>query len=199
MSSSAAIKALRDPGESRPRSRPAPLDSIRSYIANHNPGTGGLLRGDFEIWTLSHAEKLSTMLAMQYPDPDSAAIGIWELLSNAIEHGNLEIDYDLKTTLLRNGQLQEEIERRLADPIYGARVALVQFRRLRRSLKLKVTDQGPGFDHARFTNSAPSTDRPNGRGIFIAAHMSFNRLHYQGRGNVVEATSLIPPLPVGEG
>jgi len=37
-------------------------------------------------------------------------------LINAVEHGNLQIGYELKTQLVAEGRWREEIERRQDDP-----------------------------------------------------------------------------------
>jgi anti-sigma regulatory factor (Ser/Thr protein kinase) len=165
----------------------APEESIRAYMAANKPAIGRLVSGTFEIRTLDEAEKLSTMLALHYPDQDRVAAGIWELLSNAVEHGNLGIDFDEKTRLIQSGRYHEEIERRLALEPWRDRVAVVMFRRTTRQIRLRVTDEGEGFDFNRFLSADPPMDRPNGRGIAIATRLSFDRVTYRGCGTCVDA------------
>lgn len=162
-------------------------EAIKSYIHTNKPAVGRMVSSTFEIRTMDEAEKLSTMLATQFPDPDRVAAGIWELLSNAIEHGNLEFDCDDKTRLLFEGTFFDEVERRLVAAPYADRVALVEFRRTKTRISLRITDEGKGFDYAAFLDAEFNFDRPNGRGIAIAKRMAFDRLAYKGRGNVVEA------------
>ncbi|WP_237152690.1 ATP-binding protein [Oryzibacter oryziterrae] len=161
--------------------------AILDYVARHKSGVGRMISSVFEIQTMAEAERLATMLATQYPDPEKVSTGIWELLANAIEHGNLEISFAEKSDLLLSGQLSEEIERRLGDPAFRDRYARVEFHRTRRSIRLRVADDGPGFDALAFLGSEPDMTRPNGRGIFIADRFSFHRLRYLGKGNVVDA------------
>lgn len=162
-------------------------EAIKSYIHTNKPAVGRMISSVFEIRTMDEAEKLSTMLAAQFPDPDRVAAGIWELLSNAIEHGNLEFDCDDKTRMLFDGTFFEQVEHRLNSAPYANRVALVEFRRTKTQVKLRITDEGPGFDFRRFINADFNFDRPNGRGIAIAKRMAFDHLSYKGRGNIVEA------------
>jgi anti-sigma regulatory factor (Ser/Thr protein kinase) len=161
-------------------------EAIRDYIASHKSGIGRLVFGLFEIRTLEEAEKLSTMLANNYPVPERVSTGVWELISNAIEHGNLEIDCDEKARLLRDGDFAEEVTRRLALPRYAGRVASVEFRRTRTMIRLRVTDEGPGFDFRKYLQATPLADGPNGRGILIASKFSFDKVVYHGKGNVVD-------------
>ena len=149
---------------------------------------GALLSGLFEIRTLEEAENLATLLASNTPEPEKVRIGIWELLSNAIEHGNLGISFEEKTRLLETGHFHEEISRRLGLDRYRDRVARVFFSLGPGSAHLKVSDDGPGFDFHEFMTSEPQIERPNGRGIRLVCQMCFDELAFTGTGNAVEAT-----------
>jgi anti-sigma regulatory factor (Ser/Thr protein kinase) len=164
-----------------------PDEAIREFIAQNKSGIGRLMFGVFEIRTLEEAEKLSTMLANNYPVPERVSTGLWELISNAIEHGNLGIDYAEKAALLENGDFAGEVARRLVLPKYFERVATVSFRRSKKAIRIRVRDQGVGFDHAKYMSATTFSDGPNGRGILIASKFSFDRVEYRGRGNVVDA------------
>ena len=166
----------------------SPVTAIRNYLSGRARQTGVMLSASFALRTLDEAEKLSTLLAMNCPDPDRTAAGIWELLSNAVEHGNLEISFEEKTELLFSGQLREEIERRLNSSPYGEREVRVDFVRRPDAITLTVTDEGMGFDFKHFLEAEPALHLPNGRGINIASKFSFDALQYFGRGNRVEAT-----------
>jgi anti-sigma regulatory factor (Ser/Thr protein kinase)/CheY-like chemotaxis protein len=165
--------------------------AIQDYVASHKSAVGRMLSAVFEIRTMDEAQKLSTMLATNCPAPEKVAIGIWELLSNAIEHGNLEIDYDEKAKLLESGRFEGELARRLGQAPYADRVARVEFKRAAKSIRLRVTDEGPGFDFRRFVEADLPMDRPNGRGIGIARTLCFDRVTYRGPGNVVEVVMAI--------
>ena len=164
-----------------------PEEAIRDYLAWHKSGIGRLISGQFEIRTLEQAEKLSTMLANNCPVPEKVSTGIWELISNAVEHGNLEIDFDEKMKLVLNGGLAGEIARRLEMPPFADRSALVEFKRTKTTIRIRVRDEGPGFDYAKYLNPDFSPGGPNGRGIMIATKFSFDKLTYRGRGNIVDA------------
>lgn len=161
--------------------------SIQQYVTSHRSSVGRMLRGAFEIRTLEQAEKLSAMLATHCPDPEKVAVGIWELMSNAIEHGNLEIKLDEKTALLRRGAFADEVARRLSLPQYIDRQVLVEFERTKTAIHVRISDDGAGFEFADFLNAEGVAGRPNGLGIFIANKMCFDRLVYHGCGNQVEA------------
>jgi hypothetical protein len=167
--------------------------AIRAFISTNKPAIGQLIQGMFDIRTLEEAEKLSTMLASHCPSPDTAAVGIWELLSNAIEHGSLEIDRNLKCTLLLRGDYLSELERRFAAYPYSSRHVRVIFRRNSTSIRLRVIDEGPGFDFAKILeekslDEPASLTAPNGRGLALARLTTFHALAFRGKGNIVDGT-----------
>lgn len=167
-------------------------DEICEYVAAHHSSFGRLLEGHFEFKTHAEAERLSSMLALNTPDPARASLGFWELFSNAVEHGNLEINMDEKTKLMLNGRLMEEIDRRQSEEPYRDRYVTVHFCAREADVTIRVIDQGEGFDHLKMLSFEPSPDRPNGRGIQMALQMCFDSLRYEGNGSVVEGTMQFP-------
>jgi len=140
--------------------------------------------------TIEEGEKLASFLAAFFPHPDLALTGISELFLNAVEHGNLAIDYRLKSQLVQTNSWQQEIARRQLDPLYCNRVVTVVLERDPGSCSLRIEDQGEGFDARCYLEMDPSRATDNhGRGIAIANMMCFDRLSYNDRGNVVTAIS----------
>jgi DNA-binding response OmpR family regulator/anti-sigma regulatory factor (Ser/Thr protein kinase) len=144
---------------------------------------------EFEFHTLKEAADLAYSLAGLCPDPVSAAIGLSELMVNAVEHGNLRIGYAEKSEMRRNEVWEQEVEVRLSDPVLGARRARVVFRRMPDQLTFTISDEGEGFDWRSYLEFAPERAfDPNGRGIAMARLASFASLDYRDRGNIVVAT-----------
>lgn len=115
-----------------------------------------------------------------------AAIGLRELVVNAVEHGNLEITFDEKTELLSTGAWQVEIERRLATDGLRDRFATVELRLLNETFDIRIADQGNGFDWQSFLNSETApTATLHGRGMSLAMEAGFNSVEYRGAGNEI--------------
>ena len=169
-----------------PEAASTPENEAWHDLAARTFAVGRLVSARFEIRTLEQADKLSAMLASQYPVPERVLTGIWELLSNAVEHGNLEIEFEEKSKLMQSGGYPQEVARRLELPCLTDRVVSVRFRRMAKSIRMRVRDEGPGFDFSRYID-APMSEGPNGRGILIATKFSFDKVAYRGRGNVVDA------------
>ncbi|HKB81234.1 MAG TPA: response regulator [Thermoanaerobaculia bacterium] len=146
-------------------------------------------QGIFVFRTVEQARDLGMLLAQTCPNPEATVIGLTELLINAIEHGNLGITYEEKSTLYAGGGWNDELQHRLALPENAAKHAEVSFERDERSVRFVIRDEGSGFDWQSFLQIDP--DRAfdtHGRGIAMANRLSFSHLEYRGCGNEVVGT-----------
>ncbi len=162
--------------------------NLRAEVALRKSAIGAIRRGVFSIATLEQARNLSTMLALACPEPSIVAIGLQELMVNAVEHGNLGITADEKQDLLIKGQWRTEVYRRLELPEYKDREVTVGFRRYEDRIVFRIEDEGEGFDYEALQNgTVAGEDSFRGRGIKLATDLSFSRVVYEGQGNIVEA------------
>lgn len=143
--------------------------------------------------TLEQARALARALADLCPDPNRAFFGFWELMSNAVEHGNLGINYSQKSALIESEQFQEAIDSRLLDPVLGQRWAHATLKLSDDQIELIVQDEGVGFKWEDYLDISP--DRAfsaHGRGIATSRLVTFDFLYYQGNGNTVSALMSVP-------
>ncbi|WCL49271.1 response regulator [Leptospira sp. GIMC2001] len=61
--------------------------------------------GEFYIKNFDHVLALAPVLSNAFPEPSRVLTGIMEIMHNAIEHGNLEIGYELKKRITRYRQI----------------------------------------------------------------------------------------------
>lgn len=104
------------------------------------------VKAEFRFRTIAEACKLAALLAHLCPEPEIAVIGLTELMINAIEHGNLDISYDLKNLLRREDRWEREIEQRSQLPEYRHRIVSVTAERIPGAIRFTIIDQGAGFD-----------------------------------------------------
>jgi CheY-like chemotaxis protein len=143
-------------------------------------------QASFRFRTLEEVSVLSSTLAQMCPNPETVAMGLSELMLNAVEHGNLGIDYAEKGRLIEDGLWQDEVERRLTNPVQARRHAIIELRRESMHLSFTIRDQGPGFDWQRYLDLDPSRAfDSHGRGIAMARHLAFESMEYRGAGNEV--------------
>lgn len=118
-----------------------------------------------------------------------------ELLLNAVEHGNLEISYQIKQRAIDQSQLSQLVHERLAQPRLAQRTVTIHVHCDRQAglLVYRITDQGKGFHWKTLlhrTTEACNAEDTSGRGIFLARSF-FPQLHYNDRGNEVTV-----PVPI---
>lgn len=148
------------------------------------------LEGRFQFQTLLDSQRLAIALANMFPQPERTISGLSALMTNAVEHGNLEIGYQLKSQLLQQERLIDEIDNRLELPAYQSRFGEIQLFRDEEKVVATISDQGNGFDWQPYLSiSIERVFDLHGRGIAMAREMSFDKLEYKGNGNTVVCTT----------
>jgi CheY-like chemotaxis protein len=111
-----------------------------------------------------------------------------ELYSNALEHGILGLDSDMKSSPEGFGQYYAEREARLKKLETGfVRIELEHLpQSCSSNILIRVFDSGPGFDHERCVKPLEPNLEHSGRGVPLVQSLC-KSLHFQGRGNQVEA------------
>jgi hypothetical protein len=146
-----------------------------------------LQEGIFQFQVIEDGHLLATFFSKMCPKPNLVLVGISELFINAIEHGNLRISYTDKTNLQNSGKWIEEINRRVLLPENKDKYVVVNFKREKDYIKLRIKDQGNGFDWNKYVHMEKNRTYDNhGRGIAIAASVAFQSVKYLGNGNEVE-------------
>lgn len=111
--------------------------------------------------------------------------GFWELLTNSIIHGNLDIDSQNKNELIVSGDWENYLKERLENPKYCNKYAALRIQKRSHSYFFEVTDQGKGFDWKEMMNNLhQNIVTPYGRGIMIAKKI-FPTIQYRNQGTIV--------------
>lgn len=125
------------------------------------------------IRQITREEKMKLLLAYQ------------EVITNAIDHGCLELDSRLKEFLNFEGidAFSIEKKRRLADPYFGDRRVFVEASFSERTFSLVVEDEGRGFLPNIYLKLEP--DRVYGRGLDLL-QLIMDEVIYHNHGRKVE-------------
>ena len=112
-----------------------------------------------------------------------------ELVTNALEHGNLEIDYDTKTSWLnKGGNMIKLIQERARDPRFEKRHIKISYNIGRTTSKFSIADDGNGFDwRACLEKNKVEDSMLHGRGISLSKTV-VQSLTYNEKGNEVTFT-----------
>jgi CheY-like chemotaxis protein/anti-sigma regulatory factor (Ser/Thr protein kinase) len=160
--------------------------ALAAELHKHRSGFERIDICRFRFKSLDEAQSVASLLASCFDAPEKALVGLYELLVNAVEHGNLEIGYEGKSALLRAGTWRQEIEARLKHPQFSGRAVEATALRKPDGVYAIVKDQGEGFawrDYLR-VDAARATNL-NGRGIAKANHLCFDKLSFSEKGNQV--------------
>jgi PAS domain-containing protein len=129
-------------------------------------------------------------------------IGLREIIINAIEHGNLKINYNEKTEALINDTYRKLIEDRRDLPENINKTVSIEYQIDQESAVFKITDQGEGFDHKKAMAKDPAEENKegsaHGRGIMMSREI-FDEIKYNETGNQVLLTKTFQAQPVKAG
>jgi CheY-like chemotaxis protein len=117
---------------------------------------------------------------------EGAKLGLYEVIVNAIEHGNLGITYEEKEKTLNDGSYHSLLQERLGRANEQGKKVFIQSTLNGSGVTIEVRDEGIGFD---FTKLAPMLDTEgimsaHGRGILLAS-LYYDRVEYVDPGNKV--------------
>ena len=148
---------------------------------------GLMVTTEFRFRTLEETKEITNYISATCRDADRLQMGLWEIMINAVEHGNLAISYAEKSQLVDKGLWDLEVAHRLSSPELSHRFATVECEPKDDWLIFKVRDQGTGFDRQPYMeiSKARAVDL-HGRGIALAASLCFEKIEFQGDGNEVD-------------
>jgi len=150
-----------------------------------------LRSGEFSIQTLDEAREIALFIARGCPKSCQMSVGIYTLLANAIEHGNLEFSSNDKAKGLAEGKWRKTLIQKLGDREFSHRRVRIRCQRGGRVISLIIHDDGPGIDAETSEMANPARSGYRGKGIKAARSLGFTQISYLGVGNIVEASVLL--------
>lgn len=110
-------------------------------------------------------------------------LALHEALANALFHGNLEVDSELRREA--SSAYFDLAEQRRHERPYSHRAIEVKVSIEGAEVEVEVRDQGPGFDTSRLERlTAPSPDMLSGRGLLLI-RSCMDEVAFNHRGNCV--------------
>jgi anti-sigma regulatory factor (Ser/Thr protein kinase) len=112
------------------------------------------------------------------------SVAIEEALTNAIIHGNLEVNSELRESA--NGAYEQLIDERRSLECFAERRVYITCQTNRVEARIVIRDEGPGFDVARLPDprAREQLDRASGRGVLLMRAF-LDAVEYNAAGNQV--------------
>lgn len=164
------------------------LQELSHELTRHDAAAKAIQNCRITVRTLDEVQDTARLLATCFPNPERVVVGLMELITNAVEHGNLGLGFEEKGRLIESGQWRHEINRRLSMPAFKDLSVDVVYQHKEEGWLVQITDQGSGFDWRRYWHIDPArATAGHGRGIARARIGAFDRLAYNETGNQVTA------------
>jgi len=110
---------------------------------------------------------------------------LMEFLTNALEHGNLDISYEEKTAWLMEGKdMMALFEERNKNPEYADKKIHISYSIGKSKSTFVIRDDGKGFDWRKYLEKNENSEELHGRGISMGLDLA-KRVSYNEKGNEV--------------
>ncbi|MDR2884668.1 MAG: ATP-binding protein [Deferribacteraceae bacterium] len=121
-----------------------------------------------------------------FADTEKIRIGFSEMLTNGIEHGNLNITNKEKFEATEAGTYMQLLNDRQNDPRYRDRRVYIKVTSDMKRIEIMIRDEGDGFDISKLPSpkDADQLLKLHGRGILITKAY-FDEVKYNSKGNEV--------------
>ena len=112
--------------------------------------------------------------------------GLNEIITNAVEHGNLAIDWDTKSKALMDGKFDDFIKKRMKEEPFASKEVTIECSIDQERVCFVVSDEGQGFNWHQIPDPRKKKNItvPHGRGIFIARYCA-DEIYFNEIGNGV--------------
>jgi PAS domain S-box-containing protein len=143
---------------------------------------------------LNNADLMSQKLTgnltkfLKGPEISGIRIALREMLINAIEHGNLNINFEEKSKAMLEGNYFGFIQERQKDKRFMDRKVCIDYLLTEERVEYRISDQGIGFDFnsmiSQEENNPEKNPVPHGRGLLLSMS-AFDEVKYNEKGNQV--------------
>ena len=163
----------------------AARSSLFSPLLVEETKTFVMPRADSPFFPIINQITLQLPCILPSEDILNLKIGIEEVITNAIEHGNLGISFDEKSKAIQEGRLPDLIALKGRESDAAGRCVRITSRLSPERFEITVHDDGRGFDWRNLPAVEPENLLAfNGRGLFLTK-IYFDEVSFNDSGNEV--------------
>jgi len=174
------------------------LNKYKLLIESHKlakKAEGKLLKKDLSLEFITNIKHIPSIISQLIAEIDiklddseitNIELGLDELITNSMEHGNLGISFNEKVKASNDNTILELYDEKMKIPKFSRRKLKVRYKLRPKFCEWVITDEGKGFDWRLIPDPTKGAQlmELNGRGIFIT-HFLFDEMEYLGKGNKV--------------
>jgi len=161
---------------------------LQSYLLGNISGSFVMDNDPFNVRTYANivSNYLYNSNFIDREARDRLHVALFEMLMNALEHGNCDISYDEKTSwLAEHGDILDLVRQKCSDPEVRDKRVFFSYRIIAERSYFTIRDEGDGFDwRERMDASSEVNLGLHGHGIRMTRHYVEN-LRYNDAGNEV--------------
>ncbi|MEN8119633.1 MAG: response regulator [Bacteroidota bacterium] len=174
------------------------IDKYKLIVESHKlakKAEGNLLKKDLTLefrTDINHIPSIISQLVFELgvklddSEITNIELGLDELITNSMEHGNLGISFDEKVVASNDNTMLQLYAEKMKIKEFARRKIKVKYKLRKKYCEWTIIDEGKGFDWKLIPDPTKGAQlmELNGRGIFIT-HFLFNEMEYLGKGNKV--------------
>ena len=111
-------------------------------------------------------------------------LALYEVIINAIEHGNFEIDGNTKKHAIQDNKYYDLLSERKKHPVFSKRKVVIDYHLTENYVKFVIKDEGKGFNWKKTINDDINILNEHGRGILMIKTF-FDKFEYNDKGNQI--------------
>jgi sigma-B regulation protein RsbU (phosphoserine phosphatase) len=147
-----------------------------------------LATGDPQYYPIINQITLQLPSLLEESEILNLKIGIEEMITNAIEHGNLGISFIEKNAAIARGRWGDLLSERLKEDDNAEKAVRISSSITTDCFRISVRDEGKGFDWRNLPEVLPENLFTfSGRGIFLTK-IYYDEVNYNDAGNEVTLT-----------
>ena len=141
------------------------------------------------VWGAVNQVLFNTHAVAEQSVIEGLSIGLYELLINAIEHGNLGITFEEKSKALQSNSYRELLEKRRQGVEGKKQHVTIRCDYSPEALTVEIQDHGDGFDLSTLPDmkDTESILSDHGRGILLTT-LFYDKVEYSEPGNCVKVS-----------
>lgn len=145
-----------------------------------------LRKAEFIVNSIPSAKQVAYFISQLFPAPESACIGLYELIINGIQYGCINSSIEFVGSSRKHEQAWEKCINKYLS--INGRSVTVNFETSDKLVAVKIVDPGKGFDWKKYIKDSQSLyGKDDVTGILYATNKAFDGLKYNEKGNEVLA------------